>query len=216
MAQSLTRGTVSTNGDAILWLWEAHNSVNLRLRKDISSDPSYPKVIFPPQRNCPYCYNRKQQESIPSDQSAVKWESPDFNNTSFLDGESFLQITSSQHLGKRGGDDSYVWNRTAVLFYLWNFYHFKSRTNGSVPHVKLTDILHIAWPKKYPDANVLHKKYFGMSSSIHHGESVGLGFSHVDTGLCVMSYGMCVLFLAVMAYLLMRKKRIRKLFVAYP
>lgn len=206
MAHSLERGSVTSDGEAILWLWEAHNVVNLRLRHSVSTDPSYPKVVFPPQRMCPYCYNKLAKD-------VAEEREPNFNNTVFHEGESFLQIAPPQSTPPRG---VYVWNRTAVLYYLWNFYHFRSPSNKSLTHISLSDLAKVAWPRNYPNAHKLHEKYYGMSSRVHHGGSMGLGFSHVDTGLCVASYAMCVVFLAVLAYLIIRRRRLKRLFLAYP
>lgn len=52
---------VKTRRDAILWLWRAHNEVNVRLmeeekiRASASSDPLHPKIIFPSLQDCPKC-----------------------------------------------------------------------------------------------------------------------------------------------------------------
>ena len=50
---------VETAQDAILWLWKAHNRVNVRLKDDVSDDPVFPKKVFPDKENCPACYNEK-------------------------------------------------------------------------------------------------------------------------------------------------------------
>ena len=46
---------VSTNDDAVLWLWQAHNQVNWRIRHDISADPQAPKIQFPSAEMCQDC-----------------------------------------------------------------------------------------------------------------------------------------------------------------
>ena len=50
---------VETAQDAFLWLWKAHNRVNVRLKDDVSDDPVFPKKVFPDKENCPACYNEK-------------------------------------------------------------------------------------------------------------------------------------------------------------
>ena len=50
---------VETAQDVILWLWKAHNRVNVRLKDDVSDDPVFPKKVFPDKENCPACYNEK-------------------------------------------------------------------------------------------------------------------------------------------------------------
>lgn len=46
-------------GDHLLWLWEAHNRVNVRTRKTHSEDPIHPKHVFPDYKACPQCYIEK-------------------------------------------------------------------------------------------------------------------------------------------------------------
>ena len=54
MAKSI-RSEVTSHDEAILWLWQGHNRVNARLRKDASTDPVHPKVQFPPPVMCEEC-----------------------------------------------------------------------------------------------------------------------------------------------------------------
>ncbi|XP_065556580.1 sulfhydryl oxidase 2-like isoform X1 [Artemia franciscana] len=50
-----TLSQVKTKEDAVLWLWKAHNKANIRLSKDVSEDPKYPKIEFPSRIKCPLC-----------------------------------------------------------------------------------------------------------------------------------------------------------------
>jgi len=46
--------------DVVLWLWRAHNRVNLRLHGDVATeDPYAPKIQFPPQVACPSCVDER-------------------------------------------------------------------------------------------------------------------------------------------------------------
>lgn len=54
MAKTIQR-EIRNHDQAILWLWMSHNQVNARLKKDISSDPVYPKIQFPPESMCAEC-----------------------------------------------------------------------------------------------------------------------------------------------------------------
>ncbi|XP_058091599.1 sulfhydryl oxidase 2-like isoform X3 [Magnolia sinica] len=51
---------LNTTRDFALWLWSAHNKVNERLMEEEASlgtsDPIYPKMIWPPRQLCPSCY----------------------------------------------------------------------------------------------------------------------------------------------------------------
>lgn len=46
--------------DFVLWLWSAHNKVNERLMIEEAilgtSDPKFPKILWPPKQLCPSCY----------------------------------------------------------------------------------------------------------------------------------------------------------------
>ncbi|KAK0180923.1 hypothetical protein PV327_003253 [Microctonus hyperodae] len=46
-----------TADESVLWLWKAHNEVNLRLANDVTEDPEYPKIQYPSQKHCPVCRN---------------------------------------------------------------------------------------------------------------------------------------------------------------
>jgi len=59
---------IKTYQDGVLYLWDLHNSVNLRLQNTSSDDPVYPKQVFPSPGHCPECYtdvtaNRKKNSS---------------------------------------------------------------------------------------------------------------------------------------------------------
>jgi len=48
---------VESHNDAVLLLWKVHNKANLRLQGDISEDPVFPKIVFPPKEFCSDCYS---------------------------------------------------------------------------------------------------------------------------------------------------------------
>ncbi|EEZ99709.1 sulfhydryl oxidase 1 [Tribolium castaneum] len=47
---------VSSLKEAVLWLWEAHNVVNQRLKGDVTEDPEFLKDKFPAKLRCVECY----------------------------------------------------------------------------------------------------------------------------------------------------------------
>ncbi|XP_054275798.1 sulfhydryl oxidase 2-like [Macrosteles quadrilineatus] len=51
-------GNVTSQRDAVMWLWKAHNNVNLRLAGDETEDPRHHKVQFPTKDACPSCYSQ--------------------------------------------------------------------------------------------------------------------------------------------------------------
>lgn len=62
-------------GDHLLWVWEAHNRVNLRTKNTYSEDPTRPKHIFPNYEACPECYVTKPDNLITGggDLDAIKF-----------------------------------------------------------------------------------------------------------------------------------------------
>lgn len=56
----------SSTRDFVLWLWTAHNEVNMRLKETEASletgDPKFPKTIWPSKHLCPPCYSNQNQD----------------------------------------------------------------------------------------------------------------------------------------------------------
>nr|XP_055023808.1 sulfhydryl oxidase 1 [Misgurnus anguillicaudatus] len=50
---------VTSLSGAVLWLWLRHNQVNNRLAGDLSEDPHFPKIQWPPPELCPTCHSVK-------------------------------------------------------------------------------------------------------------------------------------------------------------
>lgn len=57
---------VKENDKAVLWLWIAHNEVNLRLAGDVTEDPEHPKVQFPSVTRCPECRLARGAWNLPA------------------------------------------------------------------------------------------------------------------------------------------------------
>ncbi|KAK4763461.1 hypothetical protein SAY87_012899 [Trapa incisa] len=64
-----------TGKDFALWLWNTHNKVNIRLKKDEASlgtgDPKFPKIIWPPKQLCRSCY--KSRAGSLDDPNQIDW-----------------------------------------------------------------------------------------------------------------------------------------------
>ncbi|XP_043941680.1 sulfhydryl oxidase 1 [Protopterus annectens] len=54
--------TVKDHDEAILWLWSRHNRANNRLAGDVSEDPKFPKLQWPPLDLCAECHNEVNGE----------------------------------------------------------------------------------------------------------------------------------------------------------
>ncbi|XP_010243772.1 PREDICTED: sulfhydryl oxidase 2-like isoform X2 [Nelumbo nucifera] len=98
--------------DFVLWLWEAHNKVNKRLKKEEASmgtgDPKFPKMIWPPKQLCPSCYHpiRKKDDGT----SQTEWNLDEVSK--FLVGYYGNMLVSSYKdkvlLGLNGSKNSLV------------------------------------------------------------------------------------------------------------
>ena len=191
MSAGQSEDRVRNPGDAALWLWEAHNAVNRRLASTASADPAHPKRLFPDVRACPYCYTPVH----PGGKGRPTW-----NNTGFAAGQGL--VGGAQTLGS---NVAFVWNRTAVLLFLCRFYHIHGAN-----HTHPRDILRAAWPDQFPGSTQLRLQYRGA-----HGD---IGFNEYDITVCVLSYAMCVLCIAVVTYWLVvkRRRRFRRFLYAVP
>ncbi|CAH1647718.1 unnamed protein product [Spodoptera littoralis] len=57
---------VKENDKAVLWLWIAHNEVNLRLAGDTTEDPEHPKIQFPSVARCAECRLARGAWNLPA------------------------------------------------------------------------------------------------------------------------------------------------------
>lgn len=209
-------------GRAILWLWEAHNAVNARLYREGGGDPAQPKSLFPSISRCPYCYNPSRDMS--HDRGGGVFELPDFNNTGFYAGESLLlkkvgdrksgTVLRGQEVGGATSPYLFLWNRTAILLYMWNFYHLDPihgngtskevdmhlATSGpSQHHLSHSSILQAAWPNTDHHSNKRRKP-------VPQGSKV----TGVDPSTSILVYFACVFVLIMLGAWLMGKKHLRK------
>ena len=184
MAASLRVSTaVIYDGDAVLWLWEAHNMVSRRVKDSVSTDPFYPKALFPSQALCPYCYVRVVGSEL---------KPPSWNNVGFAVGESLLAGPSTE---EDTAQLVYVWNRTAVFLYLCNYYyhHYKEQ------HIPAAVVLHAAWPHSYP----LYNHSYLSNRRPHHLPII----NGADSSLFSMFYLICFLLMVGTFFALLKHKR---------
>ena len=228
MANNHTPSSMSASGDAVLWLWQTHNLVNARLERAGGGDPSYPKDLFPSYTKCPYCYLKESGdlESLSSHFAADVH--PDFNNTDLRyrvesteysrhhhgidqDVEDQLNVRMGRGLKAADAKYTFVWNHTAVLLYLWNFYHLDyqlgshsgvdSHSHHVHHHTLHTYILFAAWPEKFGQRETWD--YTVENYLQHRPDPAGNG--------CLLYMVTIIVFLALTAYWLYRRKRCRRL-----
>ena len=189
MANTLKSRPLSYDGDAILWLWEAHNMVNQRLQDDISSDPEHPKFPFPPHNLCPYCYISTHKESQGFGEGV---HYVDFSEVAFAPGENLLQAQTNSS----SRTPSYLWNRTAVFLFLYNFY-----IPAGNPHHPLAMVLQAAWPRRYPLSLADHRPIRASRSAGFHSTHPRPNYD-VSIIKCLLLFSL----IAAIALLLFRKR----------
>uniref|UniRef100_A0A7S0WFK3 Sulfhydryl oxidase n=1 Tax=Pyramimonas obovata TaxID=1411642 RepID=A0A7S0WFK3_9CHLO len=77
MASTADAARVSTRKDAVLWMWQAHNQVNLRLAKEEAAtdtgDPAFPKMQWPSPASCPPCRTTEVLHMDQASQDGADW-----------------------------------------------------------------------------------------------------------------------------------------------
>lgn len=184
LAGNLRSRPISYDGDAILWLWEAHNIVSKRLKDEPMSDPTHPKLLFPPYQVCPDCYTRVVNSSRPLNSEIINH--PSWDNVGFIPGDSLLQMpTSTQSV-------EYHWNKSAVLLFLVSFYGM-----GHFNDVSSSALLRAAWPRQF----VAHGRY---------PKSVQTSYDYKNSAVFLAQFLACVLLLAFILSFTLRYKLSRR------
>lgn len=236
LTSDLSPSSLGSDGDAILWLWQAHNLVSTRLAREGGGDPYYPKSLFPSHTRCPYCYHRvshDQSHVLSHDRQLEADEiQPKFNNTDLTfaveDGSRrshWSEVGNAEPwgmhnarglkvLGTGGHKYEFVWNRTAVLLYLWNFYHLKyyngdefggmeSKHRHHQQHrLLLSSILHAAWPSRFRGQ--------GGKEKSRKNDWLGEQSGSLNDGVHILSGILCVIFLTFAAYWLWHKRSFKQ------
>jgi hypothetical protein len=202
MSWTIAHRPMGDPGDAILWAWETHNAVSARLSSENGpKDTLHPKSLFPSINQCPYCYL-----SSPARASHV---TPNFTNTKFASGEHFLvgmaekrephPASRSMLLAVHQQDASmFVWNRTAVLLYLWHYYHLghflgkgKVRTERRHHGVSQSAVLQAAWPQNRHRVNDMKWRHTAESA---------------DPEVCLLPYLLCAAVFVLLLWVLWRRR----------
>uniref|UniRef100_A0A7M4EK35 Sulfhydryl oxidase n=1 Tax=Crocodylus porosus TaxID=8502 RepID=A0A7M4EK35_CROPO len=107
---------VKSRDEAILWLWERHNTVNMRSNED----PKFPKTRWPPSNLCPLCHNNLS-ESPWNKTEVLSFLQRHYSPTNIendeltrhrreVDGEAYMKDKDHGLLGDKGEERG--WNRT--------------------------------------------------------------------------------------------------------
>ncbi|MCE5167050.1 Sulfhydryl oxidase 1, partial [Datura stramonium] len=97
--------------DFALWLWSAHNKVNERLMKDEASlgtsDPEFPKVMWPPKQLCPSCYLNPGKTS--DENSKIDWNEDEvFKFLVSYYGKELVNLYKDKEVQAGGGSEKTV------------------------------------------------------------------------------------------------------------
>ncbi|KAH9514560.1 Sulfhydryl oxidase 1 [Bulinus truncatus] len=170
--------------DEVMWLWSAHNKANKRLHTDISEDPEFPKVQFPPESLCGSCKKLSQSD----DGATMSWDADavlDF----LLDFYSEKGIVFSIHLQSED-DDTRSTPMAPAEHRELDWWEKKQRKE---------DLKQVLWLR---DQRKLKKKEFKRSLEDVHGggfkkrlvgeSSAGplssWGLTQLDVSMCIIFY----------------------------
>ncbi|XP_019386130.1 PREDICTED: sulfhydryl oxidase 1-like [Crocodylus porosus] len=64
---------VKSLDEAILWLWSRHNRANARLAGDLTEDPKFPKMQWPPPDMCPSCHNEVSGQHVWNEPTVLRF-----------------------------------------------------------------------------------------------------------------------------------------------
>ncbi|XP_048832674.1 sulfhydryl oxidase 1 [Brienomyrus brachyistius] len=94
---------VSTQSEAVLWLWSRHNRVNNRLAGDLSEDPNFPKIQWPPPELCPKCHGIDNGEHSWQEAEVLSFLMDYYSSSKILD--NYLQDVRPQKAGRAQGTE---------------------------------------------------------------------------------------------------------------
>ena len=98
---------VENTEDAVMFLWEAHNNVTLRLindEDDQTDDPAFPKQFFPSREFCPKCFDEEDVNKEETLQFLIKhYSSKSIINNSYSSSATNIIFDISLHLLLSGG-----------------------------------------------------------------------------------------------------------------
>ncbi|XP_023669081.2 sulfhydryl oxidase 1 [Paramormyrops kingsleyae] len=102
MAQE-SMNQVKTQSEAVLWLWSRHNRVNNRLAGDLSEDPNFPKIQWPPPELCPKCHGIDNGEHSWQEPEVLSFLMDYYSSSKILD--NYLQDVRPQEAGRAQGTE---------------------------------------------------------------------------------------------------------------
>jgi len=171
---------VNNPEDSVLWLWQAHNKVNMRLKGDETEDLAHPKIQFPGDAICSNCRSSGDGAGSQWDLAAVL----DF----ILSHYSADEIMATEDITK------------------WNEREEPERASAGLPEVGLRndeDTIEKRDIHKKPLGLAIDKDTSNVQSSIF----TKWGFGSTDISLCILLYISSILLLLVCyCYILTRRR----------
>ncbi|XP_038601593.1 sulfhydryl oxidase 2 [Tachyglossus aculeatus] len=181
---------------AVLWLWKKHNIVNDRLAGQLSEDPKFPKIQWPPPELCPACHEEIKGLDSWNEAEVLMFLKHFYSQENILNTYSEEQTDSSE-VGP-GAENARKEKSSQTK-------PSESR-DGKIPgsHKPLD-------PKQRNGGSVKESVKNEYESGLHKETKhsfLGIGFSNIDMSLCVVLYVASSLFLMIMYFFFrMRSKR---------
>ena len=197
MAKNITAADKTSEG-AVMWLWRAHNSANLRLHGDISEDPRHPKVQFPPKYLCNSCY--KGDKLV--DKNILQFLIAFYGRDGIIQSEG-ESTERNEQLVLEHDDKALDW---------WELQQ-RRKDLEKIKELRVSKLERLKQKRKQlrenniiKDARVNLEGFEDIKNS-KPGIIQGWGFNQIDIGLCVSFYLMCAFILLVLYYhFIVRKK----------
>ncbi|XP_039200982.1 sulfhydryl oxidase 2 [Crotalus tigris] len=193
-------GLVKSWDEAVLWLWETHNVVNARLAGDLSEDPQFPKVQWPPRALCPACHKATQGPPAWDKTQVLQFLKQHYGSRNLV--HTYLEEADNADERKRqGGGEAFPKEAAREA----NTGHLPQKPLGSEskgPDHGIAKEGSIIDPGKRPAGAMAEQERKQAVSFL------GVGFSNIDMSLCIVLYVTSSLFLMIMFFFFrVRSKR---------
>ena len=190
---------------SVVWLWQAHNKANARLKGDESEDPHHPKIQFPSAALCPQCHVAGVMPENKTFEFMVKFYGsagviPVEEDEDYSDSKS-KQIGDSKNSDIKLLDWWELQQRKSDLEKIWSLRNSKQEKQKKKLKEKY-NVLKSAGGINLNDAGAIEL-------SFERSRRQNWYFSNIDMSLCMMFYLVCSLMIILLYYHLIVRKKYR-------
>uniref|UniRef100_H3C198 Sulfhydryl oxidase n=1 Tax=Tetraodon nigroviridis TaxID=99883 RepID=H3C198_TETNG len=207
---------LSTLSAAVLWLWSRHNRVNNRLAGDLSEDPNFPKIQWPPPEMCPTCHSLRENGEHRWNQDQVLAFLVSYysaNNILTEEEEEEVQDEAAARREAEGGEEATAGEMTGKVSAPTTWAKHEMMGEGRPPFRRRPSI----------QAKRRQKRELGSRYSSEEAEwsrrrawmsVLSIGFTRADVSLCVVLYFLSSVCLLAMYLFFKSRLKVRKAKIA--